>query len=80
MGLSAIRARPVTYRSATPKPKRVPERRLPHQKNQSKTRAEDPITETSRRWAEFRLAVVGYLVVGEVERGQLQAELTLIRK
>lgn len=64
----------MTYRSATPKPKRVAVRRLPHQ-NQSKTTAEEPITETSRRWAEFRLAVVGHLVVGEVERGQLQAEL-----
>lgn len=31
--------------------------------------------ETSRLWAEFRLAVVGHLVVGELERGQLGAEL-----
>jgi transposase len=32
-------------------------------------------TETSRRWAEFRLSVIGNLVVGDVERGQLAAEL-----
>jgi transposase len=35
----------------------------------------EPVTEASRRWAEFRLAVVGHLVVGELERGKLRAEL-----
>jgi hypothetical protein len=33
------------------------------------------VAEASRRWAEFRFAVVGHLVVCEVERGQLKAEL-----
>ena len=33
------------------------------------------MAETSRLWAEFRLAVVGHLVVGDLDRGQLGAEL-----
>jgi len=33
------------------------------------------VAETSRLWAEFRLAVVGHLVVGDLDRGQLGAEL-----
>jgi transposase len=36
---------------------------------------EVPVAETSHRWAEFRLSVVGSLVVGYVGRGQLSAEL-----
>jgi hypothetical protein len=31
--------------------------------------------EAARRWAEFRLMVVGHLLVCEIERGQLRAEL-----
>jgi len=33
------------------------------------------VAETSRLWAEFRLAVVGHLVVGDLDRGQLGVEL-----
>jgi len=33
------------------------------------------MTEAARRWAEFRLVVVGHLLVCEIERGQLRAEL-----
>ena len=33
------------------------------------------MAETSRLWAEFRLAVVGHLVVGDLDRGQLGVEL-----
>jgi hypothetical protein len=33
------------------------------------------VAETSRLWAEFRLAVVGHLVVGDLDRGQRGAEL-----
>ena len=33
------------------------------------------MSENSRRWGEFRLAVVGHLLVCELERGQLEAEL-----
>jgi transposase len=36
------------------------------------------ISENSHRWAEFRLAVVGQLLVCELERGQLEAELKLL--
>ena len=36
---------------------------------------EEAVAETSRLWAEFRLAVVGHLVVGDLDRGQLGAEL-----
>ena len=39
------------------------------------TEEEEAVSETSRLWAEFRLSVVGHLVVGDVERGQLVAEL-----
>jgi len=33
------------------------------------------VAETTRLWAEFRLSVVGHLVVGDLDRGQLAAEL-----
>ena len=33
------------------------------------------MAETSRLWAEFRLAVVGHLVVGDLDRSQLGVEL-----
>jgi hypothetical protein len=36
---------------------------------------EEAVAETSRLWAEFRLAVVGHLVVGDLDRGQRGAEL-----
>jgi hypothetical protein len=36
---------------------------------------EEAVAETSRLWAEFRLAVVGHLVVGDLDRGQLGVEL-----
>lgn len=36
---------------------------------------EEPGSETVRRWAEFRLAVVGQLIFSNVEYGQLKAEL-----
>src|ERR1700730_16536472 len=36
---------------------------------------EEAVAETSRLWAEFRLAVVGHLAVGDLDRGQLGAEL-----
>jgi transposase len=39
------------------------------------TEEEEAAAETSRLRAEFRLAVVGHLVVGDVERGELVAEL-----
>ncbi len=39
------------------------------------TDEEEAAAETSRLRAEFRLAVVGHLVVGDVQRGQLVAEL-----
>jgi hypothetical protein len=42
---------------------------------QAQTTEEEGVAETSRLWAEFRLAVVGHLVVGDVERGQLGTEL-----
>ena len=39
------------------------------------TEEEEAVADTSRLRAEFRLAVVGHLVVGDVDRGQLVAEL-----
>jgi hypothetical protein len=39
------------------------------------TEEKGAVAETSRLWAEFRLAVVGHLVVGDLDRGQLGAEL-----
>jgi hypothetical protein len=42
---------------------------------QVQTIEEEAVAETSRLWAEFRLAVVGHLVVGDLDRGQLWAEL-----
>lgn len=43
--------------------------------SQAQTTEEEPVSEASRRCAEFRLAVVGHLVVRDVERGQLRADL-----
>ena len=42
---------------------------------ETQTTDEGAEAETSRLWAELRLAVVGHLVVGDLERGQLVAEL-----
>ena len=42
---------------------------------QAPTTEKDAMAETSRRWAEFRLSVVGSLIVGDVACGQLAAEL-----
>ena len=39
------------------------------------TEEKGAVAETSRLRAEFRLAVVGHLVVGDLDRGQLVAEL-----
>ena len=36
---------------------------------------EEAVAEPSLLWAEFRLAVVGHLVVGDLDRGQLGVEL-----
>jgi len=47
----------------------------PSNSGQAQTTEEEAVSETSRLWAEFRLSVVGHLVVGDVERGQLAAEL-----
>jgi transposase len=43
--------------------------------NQSKTTDDATVTKNSSRWAEFRLSVVGNLVVGYTEHGQLAAAL-----
>jgi hypothetical protein len=42
---------------------------------EAQTTEEEAVAETSRLWAEFRLAVVGHLVVGDLDRGQLGVEL-----
>lgn len=63
-----------TPRSATARPMRRAGTKLSRPDQVQPTEAKTG-AETSRRWAEFRFAVVGHLLVCDVERGQLKAEL-----
>lgn len=46
----------------------------------AQTTAEETVAEASRRWAEFRLAVVGQIFAGGIERGRLGPELQSLSK
>lgn len=63
--------------SATSRPSRRAGAKLPRPGRAQTTEEEEEeaVATASRRWAEFRFAVVGHLLVCDVERGQLGAEL-----
>lgn len=63
-------------RSATMKPKHEVGANLSRPDPTQTT--EDAVAVALRRWAEFRLAVVGHLIFCDVERGKLHAELKLL--
>lgn len=58
-------------RSATMEMRRRGGAKLSNSGQAQTTEEEEAVAETSRLRAEFRLAVVGHLVVGDVDRGQL---------